>query len=128
MPANTTIMVVEDETSSRVTLCDTLENAGYGVVGLEIGSKAMEMIRHNPFNIIITDTSFPDVSGLEILELAKEIDPDVAVIMMTGYTSTEEELDTLNQGAYAYFVKPINPDEIKTTIANALKQQMLSAL
>ena len=126
MPAKATIMVIEDETSTRVTLCGILENAGYRVVGLERGTEALEIIRSSPFNIIITDISFPDVVGVEILELAKEINPDVAVIMMTGYASVEGGVDALNQGAYAYFVKPVNPDEIKTTIANALKQQRLS--
>ncbi len=126
MPANATIMVVEGEADTRAALCGILEDAGYRVVGLERGTEALEMIRSSPFNIIITDISLPDVVGVEILELAKEINPDVAVIMMTGYASVEGGVDALNQGAYAYFVKPVNPDEIKTTIANALKQQRLS--
>jgi len=126
MPANATIMVVEGEADTRATLCGILEDAGYRVIGLERGTEALEIIRSSPFNIIITDISFPDVAGVEILELAKEINPDVAVIMITGYASREAGVDALNQGAYAYFVKPVNPDEIKTTIANALKQQRLS--
>ncbi len=65
------------------------------------------------------------MGGLEILEMARETNPDVAVIMVTGYASVETAIDAVNQGAYAYFVKPVNPDEIKTTIANALKQQRL---
>jgi len=84
------------------------------------------MIRSHSFNVIITDIRLPDVGGLEILELAKEINPDVAVIMMTGYASIETAVNAVNEGAYAYFVKPVNPDEIKTTITNALKQQRLS--
>ena len=46
--------------------------------------------------------------------------------MMTGYASVETAVDAVNQGAYAYFVKPVNPDEIKTAISNALRQQRLS--
>ena len=126
MPTEATIIVVEDEAGALVTLCGILEDAGYKVVGLERGADALEMIRKSPFNIIITDIRLPDAGGLEILELAKEINPDAAVIMMTGYASVETAVDAVNQGAYAYFVKPVNPDEIKTTIANALKQQRLS--
>ncbi len=126
MPTAATIIVVEDETGALVTLCGILEDAGYKVVGLERGADALEMIRKSPFNIIITDIRLPDAGGLGILELAKEINPDAAVIMMTGYASVETAVDAVNQGAYAYFVKPVNPDEIKTTIANALKQQRLS--
>jgi len=126
MPATDSILVVEDEAGTRATLSAILEDAGYEVTGLEKGTEAQEMIRSHSFNVIITDIRLPDVGGLEILELAKEINPDVAVIMMTGYASIETAVNAVNEGAYAYFVKPINPDEIKTTITNALKQQRLS--
>jgi len=122
-----TIIVVDDEPGTRATLCGILmEDAGYKVIGLERGAEALEMIRKGSFDVVIADIRLPDVSGLEILEMAKEINPDAAVIMMTGYASMETAVDAVNQGAYAYFVKPVNPDELKTTIANALKQQRLS--
>ncbi|MFC1931777.1 ATP-binding protein [Chloroflexota bacterium] len=120
------IMVVEDEPGTRATLSGILEDVGYKVVGLERGADALGMMRKSPFDVVITDIRLPDVDGLEILELAKEINPDVAVIVMTGYASVETAVDAVNQGAYAYFVKPVNPDAIKTTIANAVKQQRLS--
>ena len=123
--ATATIVVVEDEVGARATLCGILEDAGYEVIGLERGSEALEAIRSSAFDIIITDIRLPDVGGREILELAKEINPDAAVIMMTGYASVETAVDAVNQGAYAYFVKPVDPDEIKTTIANALRHQRL---
>ncbi len=120
-----TIIVVEDEMGARTTLCGILEDAGYNAVGLEKGVAALEMIRRGNFEAIITDIRLPDVGGMEILELAKEINPDAAVIMMTGYASVETAVEAVNQGAYAYFVKPVNPDVLKTTITNALKQQRL---
>ncbi|MFC1909562.1 ATP-binding protein [Chloroflexota bacterium] len=123
---NATIMVVEDETGVRTTLCCILEDAGYRVIGLEWGTEALEGIRTGWFDAIITDIRLPDVSGMEILELAKETNPDAEVIMVTGYASVETAVEAVNQGAYAYFVKPVNPDELKTAIANALKQQRLS--
>ncbi len=126
MPEPATIIVVEDETGARATLCGILEDAGYKVIGLGKGVDALEEIRRNPIEVIITDIRLPDVDGMEILQLAKEINPDAAVIMMTGYASVETAIDAVNEGAYAYFVKPVNPDELKTTITNALKQQRLS--
>jgi len=68
----------------------------------------------------------PDVDAMEILELAKEINPDAAVIVITSYAGIARAVDAVNQGAYTYFVKPVNPGEIKTVIANVLKQQRLS--
>ncbi len=120
------ILVVEDEAGTRTTLCAILEDAGYKVTGLEKGARALAIIKTHAFNVIITDIRLPDADGLEILELAKEINPDVAVVVMTGYASLETAVNAVNEGAYAYFVKPINMDEMKTTIVNALRQQKLS--
>ena len=126
MPGTDSILVVDDEAGTRATLSAILEDAGYEVTALEKGADAQQLIRNHFFNVIITDIKLPDVGGLEILELAKEIDSDVAVIMMTGYASIETAVDAINEGAYAYFVKPFNTDEIKTTVTHALKQQRLS--
>jgi signal transduction histidine kinase len=120
------ILVVEDDAGSRLTLCGILEDAGYEVTGVEKGTEALEVIKDGNFNVIITDIKLPDVGGMSILELAKEINPDVAVIIMTGYASVETAVNAVNEGAYAYFVKPVNMDEMKTTIVNALRQQRLS--
>ena len=126
MSNNATIIIVEDEKGARATLSGILEDAGYNVIGLEKGAEVLDVIHKGVFDIIITDIRLPDVGGMEILELAKEINPDAAVIMMTGYASVETAIDAVNQGAYAYFVKPVDPEEIKTAISNALRQQRLA--
>ena len=120
------ILVVEDEAGVRTTLCAILEEAGYEVRGAGNGTEALEMIGTHPFNAVIMDIRLPDVDGTVVLEQAKEMEPDVAVIMMTGYASLETAVEAVNAGAYAYFVKPVNIDEMKTAISNALKQQRLS--
>jgi len=126
VPGVGNILVVEDEVGIRAPLCAILQDTGYKVSGLDKGAKALEMIRNQPFNVVITDIRLPDVDGMEILGLAKEIDPDVAVIVITGYDSLETAVEAVNEGAYTYFVKPANMDEVKTTIINALRQQRLS--
>ena len=126
MPMDATIIVVEAETSVRKTVCRILEDAGCKVIGLKRGTDALGIIGRSRFNGVITEIRLPDVGGLEILELAKEINPDAAVIIMTDYAGVETAVDAVKHGAYAYFVKPIEPEELKTTIANALKQQRLS--
>jgi signal transduction histidine kinase len=120
------ILVVEDDAGSRLTLCGILEDAGYEVTGVDKGTEALEVIKDGNFNVIITDIKLPDVGGMSVLELAKEINPDVAVIIMTGYASIETSVNAVNEGAYAYFGKPVNMDEMKTAIVNALRQQRLS--
>jgi len=126
MSTGATIMVVEDEIGTRTTLCGILEDAGYGVIGLARGADALEVLRKTSVDVVITDIRLPDTSGMEIFELAKEMNPEVAIIIITAYASVETAVDAVNQGAYAYLTKPINPDEMKINIANALKQQRLS--
>ncbi|MBU2536357.1 MAG: PAS domain S-box protein [Chloroflexota bacterium] len=126
MSVPTTILVVEDEAGARSTLCGILEEVDYRVIGLEKGADALKIMKKSPFDVVVVDIKLPDISGLEILEMAKEINPEAAVIITTGSASVETAVDAVNQGAYAYFTKPVNPDEIKNTIANALKQQRLS--
>ncbi|MFH0914185.1 MAG: hybrid sensor histidine kinase/response regulator [Chloroflexota bacterium] len=123
--AGATIVIVEDEAGNRTTLSGTLEDAGYKVIALTRGQEALRVIREGSFDAVISDIRLPDVDGMELLELAREINPDVAVIMMTGYASLETAMSAVNQGAYAYFVKPVSPDQLKSTLANALKQQRL---
>ena len=120
-----TIIVVEDKTDARVPLCRALEEAGYKVIGLRKGTDALGIIGRSRFNVVITEIGLPDVSGLDILELAKEMNPDAAVIVMTDHAGVEVAVDAVKDGAYGYFVKPVNPEELKTAIANALKQQGL---
>jgi len=121
----TTVVVVEDEDGARATLCGILEDAGYRVIGLGRGASAVEVLRLGTFHVVIADIRLPDMGGMEILEIAREINPEAAVIMITGYASVETAVDAVNQGAYAYFVKPVNPDKLKTAIANAMRHQRL---
>jgi len=125
MPTAATILIVEDETGVRLNLCRLLRDAGYKVTGLKKGADALEIMQRNPFDVVITNVRLPDIDAMEILELAKEINPDTAVIIITSTANIEKAVDAVSQGAFAYFVKPINPDEIKTVIANVLKQQRL---
>ena len=119
------ILVVEDESGSRLTLCGILEDVGYNVTGVEKGTEALEVIQNGDFDVIIVDIKFSDVEGMSVLEIAKEINPDVTVIIMTAYASIETAVNAVNEGAYTYFVKPFNIDEMKTAILNALRQQRL---
>ena len=120
------ILVVDDQFGDRETLKGILEDKGYRVAAAKDGTETIEMIKSRHYDIIFLDVRLPDMNGVQVFEQVKEIGPQATVIMMTGYASMETAMDAVNQGAYAYFVKPVNPDEIKTTIANAIKQQQLS--
>ena len=123
-PTGTTIIVVEDEPGLRATLCGILlEDTGYKVIGLESGADALQMIRKSPFDVIIADIRLPDVSGLEILELAKEINPDAAVIMMTGYTEEDSVKRAVSHGAYACIHKPFDVEKVIELVEHIAKEK-----
>jgi len=121
----TNILVTDDEPATLETLSAALEEMGYRVTTAVKGQEALVLIRRQPFNIVIADIKLPDISGLEILEIARELNPETAVIMITGHASIETAVEAINEGAYAYILKPVAMSELETIINNALREQRL---
>ena len=125
MSSVTNILVTDDNAAMLKTLSAGLEDMGYRVATAVSGGEALALISKQPFNILITDIKLPDISGLEILETAKELNPEAAVIMITGHASIETAVEAINEGAYAYILKPVAMTELETIINNALREQRL---
>ncbi len=125
MPTSPKILVTDDELNTLKTLSANLEDMGYRVSTATTGKEALALIRKRGFNIVIADIKLPDISGLEILETAKELNPETAVIMITGHASIETAVNAINEGAYAYILKPVTMSELETTLKNALREQRL---
>ncbi len=125
MSSPTNILVTDDEVVTLRTLSAVLEDMGHRVTTAVNGQEALMLIRRRPFNIVIVDIKLPDISGLEILETTKELNPEAAVIMITGHASIETAVDAINEGAYAYILKPVAMNELETIINNALREQRL---
>ena len=125
MPLVTNILVTDDDIATLKTLSAGLEDIGYQVTTAINGQDSLALIKKQPFNIVIADIKLPDISGLEILETTKELNPEAAVIMITGHASLETAVDAINEGAYAYILKPVAMSELETIINNALREQRL---
>jgi len=121
----TNILVTDDEPATLKTLSAALEDMGYRVTTAANGREALALIKKQPRNVVIADIKLPDISGLEILEAAKELNPETAVIMITGHASIETAVNAINEGAYAYILKPVAMNELDTIIRNALREQRL---
>jgi two-component system response regulator PilR (NtrC family) len=119
-PGPPQILVVDDERSMRELLEILLLKHGYHVQCAENGIEALDMIRNRPFDLVITDIRMQPVNGLEVLKQCKAICPRTTVIMISAYASTELAVEAMNEGAYDYFPKPFNNDEILSVISNAL--------
>jgi len=119
------ILLTDDEPVILKTLSAAIEEMGYRVTTATNGEEALKLLRKQPCDIVIADIKLPDISGLEILEMAKELNPETAVIMITGHASLETAVNSINEGAYAYVLKPVDMNELETIIKNALREQRL---
>jgi two-component system response regulator PilR (NtrC family) len=119
------VLVVDDEKSMRDLLAITLQRAGYEVTVADGGESAIEAIRRDPFDAIITDLRMPKVDGLQVLRSAKDLSPETAVIMVTAVASTETAVEAMKLGAYDYITKPFKLDEVNLIIQNALERKRL---
>ncbi len=119
------ILVVDDEKSIREILRIFLKNEGYTVSVASNGAAAIEDIKKDIFDLIITDMKMPKASGLDLLKSAKQVSPDTIVIIITAFGSTDSAVEAMKLGAYDYIQKPFQMDEIRLVIKNALEKQRL---
>ena len=119
------ILVVDDELSMRELLELLLEREGYQVSCAESGKKALSLLGKNHYDLILCDIRLGDINGIDVLENAKQTNPDVVVIMISAYSTTENAVQAMNTGAYDYVPKPFDNAELKETIRNALDLKTL---
>jgi len=122
------ILVVDDELGIRDMLSYELSSHNYRVVTAVNGEDALEKIRKEKFQLVISDVKMPRMDGMEMLEAIKKIDPDVEVIMSTGFGTIETAVSAMKKGAYDFIQKPFNLDEILALIEKALEKNELKVM
>ena len=123
--SKTRVLIVDDEKSMRDLLSITLEKEGYDVETAAGGELAIEVLHRETVDAVITDLRMPKVDGLQVLRAAKEISPDIAVIVITAVASTETAVEAMKLGAYDYITKPFKLDEVNLIVRNALERKRL---
>jgi diguanylate cyclase (GGDEF)-like protein len=119
------ILLVDDDEDMCTILSMILKNEGYQIIIAHSGADALAQIEKQSFNVVLLDIRLPDMSGLEILKKVKEKDPNVIVIIMTGYSSMEGVIDALRYDAYDYLQKPLDIEKVKVIIKRGIEQQQL---
>ena len=121
------ILVVDDEVNMRQLLKKFLSEQGFQVDLLADGQRAIDRITRDPeyYHIIMLDIRLPGKNGIEVLRRIREVNKDIAVIMMTAYESLETAIEAIREGAYDYLVKPIGIDEILISVNRALERKLL---
>jgi DNA-binding NtrC family response regulator len=122
---NASILVVDDDPNSLFGICQILKDEGYQVVPAGNGKDALEKLKANGFNMVITDERMPDLTGMDLLSEVKKMDPGIPVILITAYGSVSMAVDALKKGAFYFFEKPIfnNLEQFFAIIRQALKAQ-----
>jgi two-component system, NtrC family, response regulator len=120
-----TILIVDDEKNYRVVLEALLAPEGYEVLTAGSGREALKLVREADVDLIITDMKMPGMSGMELMEEAKRIEPDLPVIMMTAYGTIEMAVEAMKKQAFDYITKPFQNEELKLTIKKALENYRL---
>ena len=119
------ILVVDDEPSMREMLSIVLRRDGYEVLVAENGRDAIEQLRARSFDLLLSDIKMPDVTGVEVLRAAKEINRDIVAFMVTAYASTSTAVEAMRLGAVDYFTKPFSMDELRLKIRQHLETHQL---
>jgi two-component system, NtrC family, response regulator PilR len=122
MPAEK-ILVVDDEQSMTQFLGIVLRKEGYQVTVSNNGRDALERVRAESFDVVITDIRMPGMDGIELLEGIKKHDPTLPVVIMTAYASQQTAIDAVNLGAFQYLIKNAKNDEIKLVVRNAIEMR-----
>lgn len=119
------VLVVDDEAIIREGLKRILEHKGYNVASSASGQHALECMQNENFGLVITDLKMPGMSGMEVLKAIKVLQPEVPVIIITGYSTVDTAVEAMKNGAFDYIAKPFTPDQILEKVSKALEQKAM---
>ncbi|MCU0512272.1 MAG: response regulator transcription factor [Anaerolineae bacterium] len=120
--ATANILVVDDEGANRYSVRKTLERVGYMVEESASGEQALDAIKAQEFDVILTDIRMQGIDGVELLRRIKEHSPDAIVILMTGYASLGTAVEALRLGAHDYLIKPSSSVDIRQSVSRGVER------
>ncbi|OGO32408.1 MAG: hypothetical protein A2Z29_02355 [Chloroflexi bacterium RBG_16_56_11] len=123
--ASESILVVDDDRDFLEIVSLILAKKGYEAKTCSSAQEAMTRFKERFYHATILDISLPDANGTELLTRILEIHPDIIAIMLTGHSSVQNAIESLNRGAFAYLEKPLDPDNLMSVIDRGLEKQRL---
>jgi DNA-binding NtrC family response regulator len=116
------ILVVDDEENARIGLSRLLAKEGYQVDSVANGFEALNFLREQEVNLIVTDINMPEMNGITFLRELKKNFPNSNVIMITAYGGVESYIEAINLGAFEYVNKPVRIEELKSILKKIFKE------
>lgn len=114
------VLIVDDDPDIRDALTDLLEHSGYLVQATATGTEAIQKTRHHFFHAIILDLGLPDMDGLSVLRILKDVARNSAIIVLTAYVMDYKRSEALGMGALAYLTKPYKKEELQDALTKAI--------
>lgn len=127
MPNHTNILVIDDEQVMRDGCSRILSREGWSIICAENGGQALQEVKGRPetIDVILLDLMMPGMSGMEVLDQIRAFDPDLLVIVITGYATVESAVEAMKKGAYDFIPKPFTPDQLRIVVRRALERRTL---
>lgn len=119
------ILIADDEDVIRFVLHEALQKEGYEIEEAAHGEEAVLKVRNTSFDLVILDIKMPRMDGIEALKEIQKIDPGMPVVMITAYGNSKIAMQAVREGAYDYFNKPFDVNEIRIVIKRALERHRL---
>jgi len=117
------VLIVDDEHDFRETLVKRLEKRKFFIQGVENGISALELIEHQPFDVVVLDVMMPKMDGIETLREIKKNKPLIEVILLTGHASLESGIEGMKLGAFDYIMKPTGIEDLVKKIYQAYEKK-----
>lgn len=119
------ILIAEDDQALLRLLRYTLEKDGYAVTGVSDGAEAAAAIRAHPFDLVLSDVKMPEMDGLALLRFVKNFDPEIDVVLLTGYSSITNAVEAVKLGAYDYLEKPVQNERLRAVVERIFERRSL---
>jgi two-component system, NtrC family, response regulator HydG len=123
MSEQSSILIVDDEPVVRDSLQQWFTAEGYHTLAVNGGREALSALAQRDWDLALIDIKMPGMDGMELQSKLREADPELTIVLMTGYASVETAVKALKNGAYDYLTKPIDPDELSHLVSKALEHR-----
>ena len=119
------ILIIDDEDAQRNILKGYLEKKGYKIYSASSGNEGINLVHNNLIDIVLSDYKMPDITGLEVLEEVKKINPEVSFVILTAYGTIENAVKAMALGAFNYILKPVDLAELDLTMERIIENKNL---
>jgi two-component system phosphate regulon sensor histidine kinase PhoR len=119
------ILVVDDEMGIREACKRALAVEGYAVDAAEDGNQGLQKIKEKSYDLILMDLMMPGIGGLDLIKKTNDIDPEIIIVVITGYATIETAVEATKRGAYDYLPKPFTPEALTALVKRGLEKREL---